>query len=228
MRPSTAVLFDLDDTLYLEESFFRSGFQVVAHELTVRGFVARTSIEDLLLTLHHQGRDRVLDRAAHILGFPAEWVGDLVTRFRSHEPNIALASEVPAVLEAMRERSVALGIVTDGHGDVQRRKIASLGVERFVDVVVVADDFGRERWKPDPYPVLRCLRELAVPAGDAALVGDHPDRDVLGAMNAGLRCVRIRRPAGYFSTMPTPASAGSCPEITDLTGLDHALRTLGL
>ena len=123
--------------------------------------------------------------------------------FRSHEPNIGLSPEVPEVLEALRERSVALGIVTDGHGDVQRRKIASLGVPRLVDVIVVSDDFGREAWEAlYPYPMLRCLRELGVPTGSATFVGDHPDRDVLGARNAGIRCVRIRRPEGYFSVDP--------------------------
>jgi putative hydrolase of the HAD superfamily len=227
MTQSTAVLFDLDDTLYLEEDYFRGGFQVVADELSSRGYDGEGDVASYLLSLHHENRDRVLDRAANILGFPPGWVGDLVDTFRSHEPTIGLSPEVPEVLMGLRQRSVSLGIVTDGHGDVQRRKIASLGVEHLVDVVVVADDFGRSAWKPDPSPMLRCLRQLGVPTRAATFVGDHPDRDVLGARNAGLTCVRIRRPGGYFSAIPTPEGAGRWSEIANLTELDGALRALG-
>lgn len=223
MATKTAVLFDLDDTLYLERDFFRSGFAVTAEELQRRGVDGSGPIADRLLMLHLERRQRVFDRAASLLGFPKEWVADLVSLFRLHEPSIALAPEVPDVLRSLREDSLRLGIVTDGLADVQRRKLSSLGIRPLVDSVVVADDFGRHLWKPHPYVFRRCIQDLGVAPDAVLVVGDNPERDVRGARNAGLAVVRIRRPDGYFSDRPSDEEPVRS-DITDLRQLTDILR----
>jgi putative hydrolase of the HAD superfamily len=192
-----AVLFDLDDTLYAEAEYFRSGFARVASILEQRAFGTAVEIASTLETYHHECRARVFDRIAAALGFPSAWVVELVAAFREHDPNISLAPDVVPVLQRLRGR-YKLGCITDGWADVQRRKLAALGAERYVDTVVVTDDYGRDKWKPSPFPFLECCRQLGVHPGEAIYVGDNPERDVRGARNARIRCVRIRRDGGYF------------------------------
>jgi FMN phosphatase YigB (HAD superfamily) len=59
-----AILFDLDDTLYDEVDFYRSGFTAVGAHLEARGIGIRDEIVDLLLRFHvEDDRERVLQAA---------------------------------------------------------------------------------------------------------------------------------------------------------------------
>ena len=224
-RRIRAVLFDIDDTLYVEGDFFRSGFASAAAHLESLSAGPADRAYDLLVSLHFdEGREGVFDKAAARLGFPAEWVPDLVQRFRAHAPQITLAPDAIPALERLRGK-YKLGAVTDGHAEVQRRKVEALGLEPLLDALVVCDDHGRHRWKPDPFPFLSCCELLGVVPAEAAFVGDNPERDIRGARNAGLRCIRIRREGGFFrhsGPEDDPADA----EITHLNELESTLARL--
>lgn len=188
-----AVLFDLDDTLYREDDFARSGFGVVARELEARGVGCQADLRGRLQAIHAtEGRERVLDKLAARVGFPAAWVPGLVERYRAHVPAIALAPDAARALARLRGR-YRLGCVTNGWAAVQRRKIEALGLATVLDAVVVADELGRRHWKPSPLPFLRCCDRLGVGPAESVHVGDDPERDVRGARNAGIASVRLRR-----------------------------------
>jgi len=211
-----AVLFDLDDTLYEERQFFRSGFEAVEQVLRDRGITSADDIVGLLEHFHHQeGREGVFQKLSERLAFPSTWIPDLVRAFREHTPNISLIAEVPGVLDRLRRR-YRLGCITDGWSSVQRGKLLALGVERFFDAVVVSDDYGREMWKPHAFPFRKCCELLGVDPSEAIFVGDHPDRDVTGATAAGLRVVRLKRPSGYFAELEHPLDA-TTPCVQSLT-----------
>jgi putative hydrolase of the HAD superfamily len=197
-----AVIFDLDDTLYEERLFFLSGFAVVADFLEKRGVGANAFTVALLNNYHHsEGRQQVFQKLAARLGFPVEWLPEMVTMFRSHRPVISLTADAREVLSYLRLTChLRLGCVTDGWSAVQRRKIEALAVEPLLDAVVIADEFGREFWKPHPKPFHVCCARLDVEPGEAVFVGDNPERDMVGAHRAGLTSIRIRRPDGYFAT----------------------------
>lgn len=193
-----AVIFDLDDTLYVEAEFFRSAFSVVAKELEVRGVGNAKSVYRLLETIHiNEGRDRVFNKAAYRLGFPERWVPELVEIHRSHLPSINLAPEVPSVLADLRKR-YCLGCITDGIGEVQQRKIVALGVSSLLDSVIITGYLGREHWKPDSLPFRLCCEELGIEPVEAVYVGDNPERDIAGARRVNMISVRIVRPTSWF------------------------------
>ena len=221
-----AVIFDLDDTLYVEGDFFRSGFSAVGTELEKRGVGRRSEIASMLIEIHfNEGREGVFQKAAARIPFPAEWISDLVTLFRSHEPNIKLAPDVCRLLRLFRAE-YRLGCVTDGWAEVQRRKLSALGMEAFFDALVIADDFGRAFWKPDPLPFKTCCKLLEVSASEAVFVGDNPERDMKGARNAGIRSIRVRRQDSYFYAIDcTPPDLADL-EIQHIAELQAALNLL--
>ena len=222
-----AILFDLDDTLYEERQFFRSGFLAVGAALQQRGVGATATTAKMLEEFHHRDeRERVLQKLAEKLSFPLEWIPELVSVFRSHTPDIRLADDVREVLPRLRARH-RLGCVTDGWAPVQRAKMRVLEVEPLLDAVVVADDFGRERWKPHPFPFQRCCELLGALPSESVFVGDNPQRDMLGARNAGLYAVRIRRLGGYFSSrQPSPSDPAADCEVRSLTELERVIANL--
>jgi putative hydrolase of the HAD superfamily len=194
-----AVLFDLDDTLYEERQFVRSGFQAVASRLAEGGIGPADEVVQRLEYFHHaEGRAQVLQKLAAVLNFSPDWIPELVEVFRSHRPTIELPPDTREVLPRLRQR-FRLGCVTDGWAAVQHAKVTTLGLRAMLDAVVIADDFGPSHWKPDPFPLLRCCELLGVAPAEAVYVGDNPERDMAGAAQAGMRSIRIRRATGYFS-----------------------------
>lgn len=220
-----AVLFDMDDTLYPEASYVRSGFRAVGRALADRGLADAGTAAEVFIGIHFgEGRDRVFNKAAARLGFPEELVPALVSAYRDHEPEpLDFYDDVPGALAALRRR-YRLGVVTDGWLRVQGAKARALGIEEHVDHVFLTDQLGRERWKPHPEPFHRCLEALGVsdPA-TAVFVGDNPERDVAGARNAGMHAVRMVRGGAYFGEAH---DADAAPVISSLTELQPLLDAL--
>jgi len=84
-----------------------------------------------------------------------------------------------------------LAVLTNGPGDVQRTKLRASGLERFFVVTIASGDIGFG--KPDPQIFTAGLQRLGVCADEAIAIGDSLERDVVGAHNAGLRCVWLNR-----------------------------------
>lgn len=220
------VLFDLDDTLYPEGEYYRSGFAVVAACLEERGVGPAEANRALFEQLHFgEGRERVFDKAAARLEFPAAWIPELVRAFHDHRPRLQLPQESAEVLAQLRGR-YRLGIVTDGHAAVQRRKLEALELADRVDAIVITDDLGREYWKPHPLPFWNCCQRLESPPDEAVFVGDHPERDIQGARRAGLRAIRLRRPDSYFASLATSEAYPADREIRQLAELPGLLEHL--
>jgi putative hydrolase of the HAD superfamily len=215
-----AVLFDLDDTLYPESTYFASGFEVVARELVSRGLSDRPeALKQRMITLHNIDRSAVLDRCSAEVPFPSAWVPELLEKFRSHDPQITLPNLTSEVLARLRTRFV-IGCVTDGWIDVQKRKVAALGLESSFDALIFSDALGRPFWKPHPAPFLKCCEALGVPPGAAVFVGDNPARDILGARRAGLGAFLLAE-YGTFHQQANPF--GDCQRFTNLRATAEAL-----
>ncbi len=218
-----AVIFDLDDTLYEERQFFRSGFNAVAEFLAKRGIGPASDVVQALEHFHHQeGREQVFQKLAVRMGFPPEWIQEMVSVFRQHRPAIHLCEDARTVLPRLRQR-FRLGCVTDGWAAVQRAKLAALGVAPPLDAVDVAADFGRPFWKPHPLPFQKCCVALGVPPEEAVFVGDNPERDLAGARSAGMLAIRMRRAGSYFEFRATGSPAAAIAEVRDLFQLEEVL-----
>jgi putative hydrolase of the HAD superfamily len=221
-----AIIFDLDDTLYDEIMYFRSGFQVVAQELESLGFGNASHTMQTLEYLHFaQNRQNIFQSLASILCFPQEMVPELVNIFRSHSPAIVLPDETVNVLVSLR-KNYLLGCITDGWNDVQHRKLSSLGMQMLLDVIIVADELGKEYWKPHTLPFLKCCELLGVATTETIFVGDNPERDIRGAKNAGMISIRIRRYGGYFSNAPHAPEDSADFEINELNEIERLLEQI--
>nr|WP_246781504.1 HAD family hydrolase [Rhodoblastus sphagnicola] len=104
-----------------------------------------------------------------------------------------------------------LGLVTNGDGAVQRRKIEALGLAEFFDAVVISGEVGLA--KPDPRIfALACARLGAEPAS-ALFIGDDRRLDAEAASAAGLRGLWLDR---LGADAPDPIRVASLVEIPAL------------
>ena len=197
----------MDDTLYPEADFVRSGHRAVAERVWQD---LRVDIEPELRRRFSAGqRGDLISTVLADLGVatPGEdYVGDvLVPTYREHVPAIRPHVETVPVLTELRARGYRLALLSDGWAAVQRRKLAALGLAGFFDEIVITDELGRDAWKPSPVGFKRILTAMGVSGGDALYVSDNPLKDFAGPHRLGMRTVRIVRPGTEHGDALAPA-----------------------
>jgi putative hydrolase of the HAD superfamily len=117
-----------------------------------------------------------------------------VLTYRTHRPRLAPFPGVLDAFEAVRAAGVSIGLVSDGHGAVQRRKLAALpSVTRRLDTVVLTDELGNAFAKPSPTGFRVACRLLGAEVSRAVYVANDPRKDFVGARQAGLGTIRTGR-----------------------------------
>jgi len=223
-----AVIFDLDDTLYPEQDYVLSGFRAVAtwaHEHL--GIPTPLGFTELRKLFEEGVRGNTFNRWLESHGLaPDDWIPQLVQVYREHNPQIAPYPEVPGLLQRLRRR-YCLGLVTDGYLEVQKKKLASLGITSFFDALVFSGEWGHEAWKPSPRPFEVILERLNVTGPEAVYVADNPTKDFIGARQAGMWTVRVRYPGGLYNHLqpPSPEHAPHI-EIATLAALEAVLKRI--
>ncbi|TMA51722.1 MAG: ATP-grasp domain-containing protein, partial [Deltaproteobacteria bacterium] len=99
------VVFDLDDTLFPERDYVRSGFAALEDE--VRRVFGASAFGAVAWELFEAGvRGRIIDAALARLGLPADaaTVGSLVDCYRRHRPSIGLYPDVAPVMRCLSRR----------------------------------------------------------------------------------------------------------------------------
>lgn len=192
-----AVLFDLDGTLYDREAVVlhvaREQWAAFGRRLVNAD---EASFRRRFLELDEHGyasRSSLYQRLAASFSLPDD-VAQLMERdfWDCYAQGCALTDDTSATLEALRSAGKSLGVITNGEKTWQARKLASLGLGDFFDVVLVSGSEGLK--KPDPLIFARALERCGVPPHEAMFVGDHPEIDVAGARAAGLMAVWKRVP----------------------------------
>jgi putative hydrolase of the HAD superfamily len=144
-----------------------------------------------LLELDENGsldRTEFYDRAETEFGLAPGSASTLIDDFEGHFPEECVPlPHVRETLDVLRDLRFKLGLITNGRGLIQRRKIRGLGLESSFDVIVISEEFGCR--KPDSRIFSHAVTELDQPASASVYVGDNPEHDVLGAKGAGLRSI---------------------------------------
>jgi putative hydrolase of the HAD superfamily len=211
----TAVLFDLDDTLFDHWACTRAALADLRQRFPALGRMPAASVEvehrRLLEDLHLQvlaGRmtvdDARIERFRQLLGFAGEAAdGDLAVAAAAAYRGAYLGHWRPvegavALLAALHGRT-ATGIVTNNVASEQRQKIAACGFGPLLDAVVISEE--ARVTKPDPRIFQLALDELGCPASEAVMIGDAWDTDIAGALAAGIRPIWFNR---FGAASPNP------------------------
>jgi HAD superfamily hydrolase (TIGR01509 family) len=196
-----AVVFDVDGTLYRQGPLRRAmaGRLLRAHLLhprrgrqTLRALSAYRRAQEELRTepagsdlagaqLHLAAARCGLDDAS-VRAHVAEWMEtaplDLVARLK--QPGL------DELLSDLRSAGVRLAVLSDYDA---AGKLDALGIARYFDVVVTAQQPDVGVFKPHPRGLRVVLERLGVEPADALYVGDRVDVDAAAAAAAGVPCV---------------------------------------
>ena len=104
----------------------------------------------------------------------------------------AVQQPLPGAIDTvrwLRECGCRLALVTNGKGDVQRNKVLRFGLSELFDSILIEGEVGFG--KPDPRIYVQALKELAIAAADAWMVGDNLEWDVAQPQRMGLSGIWI-------------------------------------
>jgi putative hydrolase of the HAD superfamily len=119
-------------------------------------------------------------------------------------------------IDDLRARGIKVGVLTNGLSELQREKLRRIGLEDAFDAVAISQEIGA--WKPDPRAFAAAVELLGLRPAEVAMVGDHLENDVAGALAAGLgAAVWVER---YRGELPEGARlARELAEVPRLLGL---------
>ena len=196
-----AVIFDLDDTLYSEKEYVRSGFAAVAEILPkING------AEQKLWSLFESGKPAIdyLLRSEGI--YSDELKEECLNAYRAHTPDIHLYDGVRKMLVRLRQDGYMLGIITDGRPDGQRAKILALGLDSLVDEIIITDELGgTEARKPSDKAFLLMHERLNKISGEKidysemCYVGDNTAKDFIAPESLLMRAIYFKNEDGLYS-----------------------------
>lgn len=120
------------------------------------------------------------------------------------------------LLNALRGK-VKLGIITNGFTELQQVRLERTGFRNHFDVLIISEQVGVAKPHPDIFE--HALSVMGSPARERVLmVGDNPDSDILGGLNAGLQTCWINA-----EHKPEPAGIKPHYQVTSLPELESIL-----
>ena len=182
------VIFDLDDTLYSEKEYVRSGYKAVSDYLG-------GEYEDKLWSFFEEGK-RAIDELLRDLGREDE-KAEVLNVYRSHKPNIHPYPGVTEMIEALKAKGIRIGIITDGRPEGQRNKLEALGLD--VDDVIITDELGGVQFrKPCDIAFRIMMTRWRLNPADVVYVGDNPAKDFHAPQQLGMKSLWFNNVDGLY------------------------------
>ncbi len=195
MSRFTAVLFDLDDTLYSRRAAFASWLDAYVRDtLRLTDAAQITQVQSIVHALDRNGygSKQAIFECLHTLypALPGEPSRSLETFFAEFLTHVRPEPETETLLDALAGANIPFGVITNGSVR-QWRKIEALGLDKRTSCLFVSETFGLK--KPDPAIFHAAAACLGLPPTEILFVGDNPLADIAGAHAAGMSTAWLHR-----------------------------------
>lgn len=193
VKDRKAIIFDLDDTLYGEKEYVRSGFRKTAEALP-----QVENAEKRLWDLFEAGKPAI-DELLMQEGIDSEeWKQTCLKAYRNQIPDIHLYTGVYDMLRRLKG-SHLLGLITDGRPEGQRAKIKALNLETVFDHIIVTDELGGTAFrKPNPAAYEQMAERLGVLYEQMCYIGDNIRKDFMAPEKLGIQSIWFKNEDGLY------------------------------
>ncbi len=147
----------------------------------------------------------------------------IVAYRRAREANLMAYPNVNKTLLALSKSGIKLGVVSDAPSREAWMRIYYLNLYHYFDVVITYDDSGER--KPSPIPFQLALDGMGLRPEETIMIGDWPERDVVGAQQIGMKTAFAR----YGDTFGTINSGADWDlnDIYELVGIINDYNSSG-
>ena len=212
-----AAIFDLDNTLVDFMRMKEAAIDAAVDAMVDAGLrmSKQETKEEIYKIYEEEGIEyqRVFDR------FLNEQLGNInykihaaaiVAYRKAREAALVLYPHVNMTLTELVKRGIKLAVLSDAPRLQAWLRLCSLQLHHIFDFVLTFEDTGVH--KPSEIPFRKVLSLLKVASSEALMVGDWPERDMVGAKKVGIKTVFAR----YGDTFGTKQS-GADFEIDDIS-----------
>jgi putative hydrolase of the HAD superfamily len=186
----SAVLFDLDGTLLDRDAsvkvFIDNQYERLSKWVS---HVPKEKYMTRFIELDRRGyvwKDKVYQQlVAEFNITQLTWEELLQDYIREFKNNCVPFPNLIQMLEELKSSNLILGMITNGYGQFQMDNIRALGIHKYFDTIIVSEWEGIK--KPSPQIFNRALERLNIGPNESVFIGDHPENDVKGAQNVGMK-----------------------------------------
>jgi putative hydrolase of the HAD superfamily len=222
-----AVIFDLDNTLLDFISMKESAVTSAVHAMIEAGLdLDEKSSYERIITLYQETgweNQQIFDI------FLKEKTGEVDNKYlaaaivsyrRAREATLRLYPDVQRTLNVLAKMGIKLAVVSDAPSREAWMRIYYLNLHHVFDLVLTFDDVGER--KPSPKGFEMALEKLGIKTDEALMIGDWPERDVVGASKLGIKTIYAK----YGDTFGTVESGADwdVENIYEVVGIIKSLN----
>lgn len=173
------VIFDLDDTLYPEREYVRSGYNAIAREYPQIDDMAEklwnAFLEDKPAIDYVLEQERITTEKENCLRI-----------YRYHNPEIHLYEGIGEMLHRIK-KTKKIGIITDGRPEGQKAKIKALGLDNLVDKILITDELGGTEYRKPNTKAFEIMRNaFTYSYSKICYIGDNLKKDGIAPEKLGM------------------------------------------
>lgn len=197
MKMYKVVLFDLDDTLYLERDYVYSGYKVIANFIGEKYNLLSDDLYFKMIELSKESYSNVFNRLFNFYDIKIDnnELKKIIGIYKNHFPNIKLCKDSEKAINILLEKGIRLGLITDGDSIQQRNKINALKIEKYFEKIIITDELApnREFWKPNKKAFEIMVDFFKEEPRNMLYIGDNLNKDPFGALEVGINFKQIKR-----------------------------------
>ena len=187
-----AVIFDLDNTLLDFMNMKTKAVESAVHGMIEAGLhMDRDHAKEKIFAIyekkgweHQEVFDDFIQNELGQLDYKILASGIVAYR-KAKEASLILYPNVNNTLITLSKWGLKLGVVSDAPSREAWMRICSVNLHHIFDAIVTFNDTGKH--KPSPEPFKKISKLLSIPAKNSLMVGDWPERDVIGAKQLGMK-----------------------------------------
>lgn len=214
-----AVIFDLDNTLVDFMAMKRQAINAAVDSMIDAGLTLSREETQARIDAIYKERgiefqnvfDQLLYDVFQKVDYKILSAGIIAYR-RAREAALVPYPHVNLTLVSLLKRGIKLAVVSDAPSREAWLRLCDLNFHHMFEAVVTFEDTGER--KPSPAPFRRALELLSVLPNETLMVGDWPERDMVGAATVGIITVFAR----YGDTFGT-VDSGATYELNDISEL---------
>ena len=214
-----AVIFDLDNTLVDFMGMKRQAVEAAIQSMIDAGLgLTPDDVRQRIDAIYKERGiefQNVFDQLLYDLFQKVDYKilsAGIIAYRRAREAALVPYPHVNMTLIGLMKRGIKLAVVSDAPAREAWLRLCSLNFHHMFECVVTFGDTGER--KPSPAPFRRALEQLGVRPDEALMVGDWPERDVVGAAQLGIRTA-FARYGDTFGTLESNADF-DLPDISAL------------
>lgn len=183
------VIFDIDDTLIPWEKEYNKEVKNALDELKISHTAeeaqkiseAITEYENQYYTFNKEKMSQYINEYMQ-KEYPKELIYNIIKRWEKCVPNI-IEREIIDTLEYLKSK-YELVILTDWYASSQEERLRKLGIEKYFETIYSAENTNRKPFKEAFIKAIGKNRPE-----ECVMIGDDIERDIKGALNAGLQAI---------------------------------------